>query len=1076
MSKEMIVSVNGREKKIAIIENGLVTEFYIERGEDEEGIVGNIYKGRVMRVLPGMQSAFVDIGLDRDAFLYVSDFFDEEEDTDAVAVADKATPEIAAAGRSGNGYDNARPSRQERPERSERSASSTSSRHDPRPNQKPEIARASTPPVNAPAQDESEIASEETPAVITPATSNAPNERDARQTPNRDNRRGGRRDRNERGERGERGRRDEPRSIAPNVEARFDETTLDESSDAIVESSSDKSAKQIEMPRLKPEDFDTPFVKTADSFHRIVDEEEERAEEGSMLKDAMLQERLTNQIRRIEFEMEATPAIEIGALLGSSDANQTASFERISDDEAQESQPVSRSSLNASPIVTLPARGGFDEANDIAAPSSVNFERISDDNAPVSSSETTRAAAIQADQTSETPPNKSRSRRGRSTPRTTTSAPVKESQMQTALLDTSIEDTATEDQNAAPKKRRSASNSTATSKAATKKSSATKSTASRSRRAAKNIDDATKDANAEPLTDGEASLRAKPSRGEFATRRRRRGSRRPSIDVTSEQEAEAFGNDSDVTETTIEPNITASDITGNISNGVADNVTVNEDAPPLATEIISNADDDNQNAMPTASNERFATQDGDATKDSVNRDAPRNDMRNDNRQRQPRDNKDGRDARDTRSRNDNRDSRDNARNRNDRRPAPLGISDMLREGQEIIVQIAKEPISQKGARITSHIALPGRYLVYMPTVEHVGVSRKIESDSERQRLRKLITAIRKEEDVPSGGFIVRTAGTNITDQDLREDARYLVRTWRDIKRSSERVKAPALAHQDLDLVKRILRDHLSDEFTAIRVDSEDEYLECVEFINRIQPRLVNRVKLYTRDEPILDAYGVQAEIDKAIKPRVWLKSGGYLVINQTEALVAIDVNTGKFVGRGGSRLEDTITKTNLEAVDEIARQIRLRDLGGIIVLDLIDMEERRNRARVMQALQEALEHDKSPTKVLSFNDFGLAIMTRKRVKQSLERTLCTPCGYCQGAGLIKSPQTIAYEILEESRRLARDTNGEHKGTTLRIHPEVARALRSTERDVLNVIEDYLGAVDITMDDHIHQEQFDFAFA
>jgi ribonuclease G len=250
----------------------------------------------------------------------------------------------------------------------------------------------------------------------------------------------------------------------------------------------------------------------------------------------------------------------------------------------------------------------------------------------------------------------------------------------------------------------------------------------------------------------------------------------------------------------------------------------------------------------------------------------------------------------------------------------------------------------------------------------------------------------------------------------------------------------------------------------------------VEFINRIQPRMVNRVKLYTRDEPILEAYGVQSEVDKAIKPRVWLKSGGYLVINQTEALVAIDVNTGKFVGRGGTRLEDTITKTNLEAVEEIVRQIRLRDLGGIIVLDLIDMEDRRNRNRVMQALQEALQNDKSPTKVLSFNDFGLVIMTRKRVKQSLERTLCSPCPYCQGAGLVKSPQTICYEILEEARRMSRAINGEGiKQTTLRVNPEIARALRTTESDVLVEIEDYLGSVDITSDEHIHQEQFDFAF-
>ncbi|HLM01615.1 MAG TPA: Rne/Rng family ribonuclease, partial [Pyrinomonadaceae bacterium] len=402
------------------------------------------------------------------------------------------------------------------------------------------------------------------------------------------------------------------------------------------------------------------------------------------------------------------------------------------------------------------------------------------------------------------------------------------------------------------------------------------------------------------------------------------------------------------------------------------------------------------------------------------------------------------------------------------------ITDLLREGQEILVQIAKEPIARKGARITSHIALPGRYLVYMPTIEHVGVSRKIESGGERNRLRTLIQNIRNEEDVPSGGFIVRTAGIGVPEANLREDARYLVRTWKDIKKTAEKSKSPALVHQDLDIIQRILRDQLSDDFTAIRVDSEEEYLRIVEFINRIQPRMVNRVKLYVRDEPILEAFNVQEEIDKALKPRVWLRSGGYLVINQTEALVAIDVNTGKFVGKGNARLEDTITKTNMEAVEEISRQIRLRDLGGIIVLDLIDMEDRRNRQKVLQALQEHLSYDKSPTKVLSFNDFGLIIMTRKRVKQSLERTLCAPCAHCQGAGWVKSPQTVCYTILEEARRLAKHAD-DARLVTLRVHPDVVKALRTEEKVVMEEIEAYLGPIDVTSDPTVHEEQFDFAF-
>jgi len=400
------------------------------------------------------------------------------------------------------------------------------------------------------------------------------------------------------------------------------------------------------------------------------------------------------------------------------------------------------------------------------------------------------------------------------------------------------------------------------------------------------------------------------------------------------------------------------------------------------------------------------------------------------------------------------------------------ISDLLREGQEILVQIAKEPIGQKGARITSHIALPGRYIVYMPTVEHIGVSIKIGTDDERQRLRRTLHQLRSETGAP-GGFIVRTAAGGCTLEALREDMQYLVRTWTEFRRRSERVKAPAIVHRDLDLVQRILRDQLSSDFNAIRVDNEFEYERIVDFVNRFAPKLVHRVKLYTKDTPILEEYSVQPEIDKAVKPRVWLRSGGYIVINQTEALVAIDVNTGKFVGKS-NRLEDTIVKTNLEAAKEIVRQIRLRDLGGIIVLDFIDMEERRNRVKVMQALEQELKSDRSPSKILQFNDFGLVAITRKRVKQSLERTMCTPCQYCGGGGMVKSAQTVCYEILAEARRVSKDVDN-HNEVILRVSPDVAKSLRNTERDVFNEIEAYLGGmVTIKTDASVHQEQFDIA--
>jgi ribonuclease G len=383
------------------------------------------------------------------------------------------------------------------------------------------------------------------------------------------------------------------------------------------------------------------------------------------------------------------------------------------------------------------------------------------------------------------------------------------------------------------------------------------------------------------------------------------------------------------------------------------------------------------------------------------------------------------------------------------------------------VQIAKEPLGRKGARITSHIALPGRYLVYMPTVDHIGVSRKIASEEERLRLKNIILDNKGH---VSGGFIVRTAGAGRPEEELKADMKFLSTLWTDIRTKAERTKAPSLLHRDLDLMQRILRDILSPDFKTVRVDSEIEYERALEFVSRCQPSLVGHVKLYTRDTPIFEEFGIQTEIDKALKSKVWLKSGGYIVINQTEALVAIDVNTGKYVGKT-NRLEDTIVKTNIDAVKEIVRQIRLRDLGGIIVIDFIDMDERRNRNRVVQALEEALRFDRAPTKILSFNDFGLVALTRKRVKQSLERTLCEPCAYCTGTGWIKSIATVCYEILAEARKMA----AEHEGTsvTLRVHPEVARALKSKEGVVLSELESITHKdVIVKSDPSVHQERFE----
>jgi ribonuclease G len=828
----MIVSVNGREKKIAILDNGKVTEFYIERGEENSGIAGNIYKGRVQRVLPGMQSAFVNIGLERDAFLYVSDFFDEEEEIERIVMekGKKGSPEEA---------------KKEAQERIERARVE-------REKQMESVQELVEPLV------ESGVAIDED-ETIQPKES-----------------KGGRSRRDKRDDR-------KPRE---DRKAAF--------------------SNAAEPPAIEFDDS---------GFERINDDEDT----GEMFKDAFLQEAIVDKVRAVEFDLESTSVAEVGSLLDSlgSSAGQ---FERIADEDEAIEQPKKTKGR---------ARKAKDDTEKAAKPK-----------------RTARA-------------------------KTETKSKAK-----------------------TPRKKKG-------------------------------------DETGEPvMEDAEASVRESSDVAEMTVRRGGRGRRRGGRGRNKETDANGNGEE------------TASEENGQELE--------------LPVETVEAADDSFDVPIePPAESLEPAAEDA---KPEQNRGRDRND-RGRNR---------GRDNRDGNRRND--------RGRGDRRDRPpqATISDLLREGQEILVQIAKEPIAKKGARITSHIAMPGRFLVYMPTIEHLGVSRKIESANERGRLRQLIQRIRQDDEIPSGGFIVRTAGIGISEEDLRQDAKYLVRTWLDIKKKSEKSKSPAMVHQDLDLVQRLLRDQLSDNFTAIRVDSEEEYLRTVEFINRIQPRMVKRVKLYTREEPILDQYGVQEEIDKALKPRVWLKSGGYLVINQTEALVAIDVNTGKFVGKGNARLEDTITRTNMEAVDEIARQIRLRDLGGIIVLDLIDMEDRKNRHKVYQALQEALQSDKSPTKVLSFNDFGLIIMTRKRVKQSLERTMCSPCENCEGAGWVKSPQTVCYEILAEARRLSKQVE-DLRHTTLRIHPDVAKAFRNGETEVFEEIENYLGSVDIDSDPHVHQGQFDFAF-
>ncbi|HYT76575.1 MAG TPA: Rne/Rng family ribonuclease [Vicinamibacterales bacterium] len=403
--------------------------------------------------------------------------------------------------------------------------------------------------------------------------------------------------------------------------------------------------------------------------------------------------------------------------------------------------------------------------------------------------------------------------------------------------------------------------------------------------------------------------------------------------------------------------------------------------------------------------------------------------------------------------------------------APPKIEDLLKEGQEILVQVVKEPLGTKGARLTSHVTMPGRFLVFMPTVDHVGVSRKIESREERARLRGIVKQFREEHGF-IGGVIIRTAASGRSEADIVSDLSYFHQIWTEVRHKMENRRAPAVLFQEQSLVTKLLRDMLTDDYTAIRLDDEAEHRRVAALVERIMPSLLPRVKLYTKEFPIFEEYGIQAEIDKALRPKVWLKSGAYLVINQTEALVAIDVNTGRYVGKKSSgRLEDTIVKTNLEAVKEIVRQIRLRDLGGIIVLDLIDMEEKKNRQRVFQEVEKELRKDRSPSKALQVSDFGLVIVTRKRVKQSLERQLTEPCPYCSGSGSIKSSATICFEILTEMKKISPDLDGQ--GVLLRVNPDIARALKEEESAVLRELQQVLGRpVTIRPDAHLHHEQFD----
>ncbi len=364
------------------------------------------------------------------------------------------------------------------------------------------------------------------------------------------------------------------------------------------------------------------------------------------------------------------------------------------------------------------------------------------------------------------------------------------------------------------------------------------------------------------------------------------------------------------------------------------------------------------------------------------------------------------------------------------------IDQLLKKNQEIIVQIAKEPVKTKGARVTSHISLPGRSLVYLPTSPHIGISRKIKSDKERKRLKEI--ALRYK---PKGaGLIIRTAAENSLESEIERDIKFLVNLWNNICKEKNRVKAPALIHQDLSISLRAIRDLLNNSVDKVIVDNKEEYEKINDFLDLQSPEYKSRVILYESDQPILEYYDIEAEVSKALNKKIWLKSGGYIVIDHTEALTTIDINTGKYIGK--RNFEDTILRTNLEAVKEIAYQLRLRNIGGIIIIDFIDMRKEDNKEKVYRALEEVLKNDRVRTTINKISELGLVEMTRKRLRNNLASMLLEPCPMCEGNGMIKSPQTICYEIFRTIPRIAKKTRS--KKLIITVHPSIMNKIYEEE--------------------------------
>jgi Rne/Rng family ribonuclease len=947
MNKELFVSSTPHETKVGLVEDDLLAEIYLER-ENEYTLAGSIYKGRVTRVLPGMQSAFVDIGLERDAFLYVSDFMElEEHDEDVTDIvpANRGVPDMR------------------QPVQTEGTSSGSP---------------AAETEANFNSADSGAELSEEHTEGQSSMTAGLPESSSGRDSQDRDRgfrgrrrRRGGRRD--GRGDsRGDgRERSSEPRQATPVLESapvpvapRFQEPRFQESRP--LESRSQESSRS----QFGPPAGYQPIILPGESIskYRGLAQPAAPPQPSRPYEDRAARSHVEPAHREHSQPAQVEPAAPIAATFPQDEPIFAAPVVESlpQPDEAQPVHQVHQEEPVQSASTSVDWNREFHRRDSVSTASAAETveEFVEEDDEMVALPEhSDRAAAPAAQQAPEQVA-------AFATPGTLEEETIDEEEADAVHFEQASDD---------------------------------------------GYDEFEEETRAAGQQDSEPGQRA------FSDVRE-------TVDEIHMSSLEESG---------------AAPAEGGAAEGEDDTEELELEEAQAQAEALLEAEAGGTGAVDARVEVRAPA----GTAGYTQR-APR-----------PRPGYD-------RQRGGGRRGGGRRFPRREQQEVPK-ISDLLKEGQEILVQIAKEPIAKKGARITSHIALPGRFLVYMPTVNHTGVSRKIASDEERQRLKRIVMSEREN---GHGGFIVRTAAQNANEDELRADIRFLKGLWNDIKTRAEASKPPALIYHDLNVVERILRDQVTSDFSVIWVDTEAEYERILRFFNRFQPGLVKRVKLYTKETPLFEQFGLGEEMNKALKSKVWLKSGGYIVINQTEALVAIDINTGKYVGKT-SRLEDTIVKTNVDAIKEIVRQIRLRDLGGIIIIDFIDMDERRNRQRVMQALEEELRHDRAPSKVLQFNDFGLVAITRKRVKQSLERTIGAPCPYCQSTGYVKSLTTVANEIYVEMRKIAKHL--EHEDVMLRVNPDVAKELKANNGRLLNEMEELTKrTIIVKSDPALHQEQFD----